>query len=56
MKAPFDDGGVDKMMKDVGDNRTLIDENAQLIDKQTMEEGFDSVLAGSQLYPQLWSN
>jgi hypothetical protein len=46
MKAPFDDGGVDQMMKDVADNRTVIEGNAHLIDKQALDEGFESMLAG----------
>ena len=46
MKAPFDDGGVDKMMKDVADNRVLIEGNANLIEKQAHDEGLESMLVG----------
>jgi len=55
IKAPFDDGGVDGMMTDVGNCRTLIEQNARLIDKQATDAGFDSMLAGKQLHPQLWN-
>ncbi len=50
LKAPFDDGGVDGMMTDVGTNRTLIEQNARLIDKQAIDAGFGSILAGKQLH------
>jgi hypothetical protein len=46
MKAPFDNGGVDKLMKDVADNRILIEGNANLIEKQGLDEGFESMLVG----------
>ena len=50
MKAPFDDGGVDKMILDVEKTRPMIQQYAGIIDKQQLEKGLGALSKGQKYY------
>jgi hypothetical protein len=46
MSAPFGEDGVGTMMTNVEKCRVLIEQNARLIDKQSLDQGMQAITQG----------